>query len=85
MARPSPKQKKWNKDVEKAVDKWLDPMIDWVEKNIEKHKESSWFDKYTGERARHFLEMARLEIYNDMYYVSSKERTKDLEGLQIIE
>lgn len=85
MKQKRMKQKRWNKEVEKKVNRLLTPMIKWVKKRIEEDKESTWFDKYTGERARLLLELARVEIYNDMYYATLKERIEDLESIQVNE
>ena len=75
-------QKKWNKEVNTKVDELLIPLIEWVEKKIVKDKEG-WFDEFTGSRAKFYLELAKYEIYNDMYYESPEEREQDLRNMQI--
>jgi hypothetical protein len=88
MTELSKSQKKWNYTVEKQVKtlepvkRWLEQYDKWIEKE-KKGKKYPWAEEQCVKRARSYMELAILEIYNLQYYRTSTERINDLKWQQI--
>jgi hypothetical protein len=80
---PKDRNKKWNMEVDDQVSIVKDVAL-WLKDECEKGKDFAWSDKRRATLARHYLELAVVEMKDMEYYHSTRERSLDLtEGNQI--